>query len=290
MQELVQQNKKNQLTNKWNSYQKNIPNMNNYLILPQLSTFNEKDLKPYWNQRCQELQQKLWLPHKIESQGQDLHSSNGLSNYTEEKSLHWKRTLKPKNNLIQKNLSVLLPASATHTTGKGQQLEENLIKTSKKVRFYPKNEEKYFQALSLYRRAYNLTIAKFKDNLFIDKDGEFINLRPEIKELCKKEQVENEKIYNSIIVDNAVLSAQKTIKIIMKKNKGGKNGYHQARFKSKKGDIHSFAIDRMPKGLNPVVRVLGKISLSEKMPTINVVVKKMCSCTFYTKIKVQNPL
>ena len=161
---------------------------------------------------------------------------------------------------------------------KGQPLEENLTKASKKIRFYPKNEEKYFQALSLYRRAYNLTIAKFKDNLFLDENGKFKNLRPEIKEQCKKEQEENKKIYNSIIVDNAVLSVQKTMKIIMKKNKGGKNGYHQARFKSKKGDIHSFAIDRMPKGLNPVVRALGKISLSEKIP--KEAINKSCIITY----------
>ena len=36
--------------------------------------------------------------------------------------------------------------------------------------------------------------------------------------------------------------------------------------KSRKGEIHSFSIDRMPKGLNPVVRQLGKIFLTEEVP------------------------
>jgi len=87
------------------SVQKSIQNMNSSLILPQLSTLNEKGLKPYWNMQCQELQSKLWLAHKIDLQGVDFSLSYGLSNYTEERLSYWIKKLKPKN-LIQSNLRV----------------------------------------------------------------------------------------------------------------------------------------------------------------------------------------
>jgi len=47
----------------------------------------------------------LWLAHRIDSQGVDFSSSDGLSNYTEEKLSYWIKKLKPKN-LIQPNLRV----------------------------------------------------------------------------------------------------------------------------------------------------------------------------------------
>jgi len=73
----------------------------------------------------------------------------------------------------------------------------------------------------------------------------------QIKEQCKAEQEEKNHIYNSIIVDNAVLYALKTFKTIIQRNK------------RKKGDIHSFSIDRLPKNFSPASRVLGKIYLTE---------------------------
>jgi len=53
---------------KWKTVKfKSIQNINSSLILSRLSTLNEKGLKPYWNMQCQELQSKLWLPHKMDS-------------------------------------------------------------------------------------------------------------------------------------------------------------------------------------------------------------------------------
>ena len=267
MQELVQQNKSQVLKNNLNCYLKNTQNTNSSMILPLLSTFNEKDLKPYWNQQCQELQSRLWLPHKIDLQGVDLNSSNGLLNYTEGELSHWKRVLNPKS-LIQQSLSVLLPASAIPITEKGLQRDGKKI-ISKKIRFYPEDEAKYKEALVLYRRAYNLAVANYIEDTYKDDDGKFRNLRPEIKEQCKNEQEENGRIYNSIIVDNAVLAALTSFKAVMAKNKkkkGDKNGFSNLKFKSRKGDIHSFSIDRMPSGLNPAVKALGKIYLTENVP------------------------
>jgi len=280
MQELAQKNKNQVLKNKKSYSKKNIQIQKLSLILPQLLTLNEKDLEPYWNQQCQEVQSKLWLPHKIDLQGQDLDLLNGSSNYTEEKSSHWKKRLVPKH-LIPKSLSVSLPASAIPTMVKGQQSDEKRIVASKKIRFYPENLNAYHQALALYRRAYNLAIDCYISNNYLNENGKFKNLRPQIREQCKEEQKEKKSIYNSIIVDNGVLQAQTTFKAVMAKNKklkGSKSGFASLKFKSRKGSKHSFSMDRMPKGLNPAVKALGKIHLTELVP--EEAINKSCIITY----------
>jgi putative transposase len=162
--------------------------------------------------------------------------------------------------------------------GKGQQEEK--VMATKKIRFYPENEKAYQQAITLYRRAYNLAVERYINNNYKDDEGKFRNLRPEIKEQCKAEQSEAGSIYNSIIVDNAVLQALTTFKAVMsknKKNKGNKSGFASLRFKSRKGSKHSFSIDRMPKGLNPAIKSLGKIHLTEPVP--NEAINKSCTIT-----------
>jgi len=279
MSELVQQSKKQVLKTKSDYLKKNIKDMKLSLILPLLSTFNEKDLKPYWNQQCEENQLQLWLPHKTVSQEVDSSLLNGLLNYTEEKLSHWKRVLTPKT-LIPTSLSVLLPASAIPITEKGQLKDEKVV-ASKKIRFYPEDSIAYHQALTLYRRAYNLAIECYTNDKYLNEDGKFKNLRPQIKEQCKAEQEESKSIYNSIIVDNGVLQALATFKAVMAKNKrlkGSKTGFASLRFKSRKGAKHSFSIDRMPKGLNPATRVLGKIHLTETIP--QEAINKSCIITY----------
>jgi len=152
---------------------------------------------------------------------------------------------------------------------KGRLDDEKRVVASKKIRFYPEKSGFYYQALTLYRRAYNLAVAIYLNGEHIGEDGKFKNLRPQIKEQCKREQEENQFIYNSIIVDNAVIQALTTFKAVISKNKklkGSKSGFASLKFKSRKGSKHSFSMDRMPKGLNPAVRVLGKIHLTESVP------------------------
>ncbi len=165
--------------------------------------------------------------------------------------------------------------------GKGQQNEKERITASKKIRFYPENSTAYHQALTLYRRAYNLAIECYINDKYLNEDGKFKNLRPQIKEQCKAEQEESKSIYNSIIVDNGVLQALTTFKAVMAKNKrlkGSKTGFASLRFKSRKGAKHSFSIDRMPKGLNPAVKALGKIHLTETVP--QEAINKLCIITY----------
>lgn len=95
-------------------------------------------------------------------------------------------------------------------------------------------------------------------------------MRPSIKKQVEREQKESGRVYNSIISDNGTLAAATTFKAVCNKNKkqkGNKSGFSKINFKSRKGSKHSFSIDRLPKGLNPCVKALGKIHLTESIPS-----------------------
>ena len=153
---------------------------------------------------------------------------------------------------------------------KDQQKDVKII-TTKKIRFYPENEKAYKEALVVYRRSYNLAVANFKGDNYKDSSGKFINMRPSIKAKVSIEQSESNSVYDSIISDNGTLAAATTFKAVCKKNKklkaqGTKEGFAEIRFKSRKESKQSFSIDRLPKGLNPCIRSLGRIYLTEKVP------------------------
>jgi len=281
MLELVQisKNQVSRLNKK--SCSKNTPTQKLSLILPQLLTFNEKDLKPYWNKQSQEIQSILWLPHKTDSHGVDLNSSDGLLNFQEVESNHWKRILRPINS-IPKSLSVLLPASAIPTMVKGQQRDGVKATVSKKIRFYPEKESLYHEMLTLYRRAYNLAIECYINNFYQDESGNWRDLRSEIRAICQKEQEDKEAVFNSNVVNEAVLSAKESFKSVIKHNEkvknSGRSNYASLHFKSRKMVVQSFILDRMPKGLNPASKTLGKIYLTEKVPTESI--GKKCIITY----------
>jgi len=245
------------------------------LVLAPLSLFDEKKLKPYWNNQSKILQPMLWLPHTKVSKENEI-------NYTIDESSHWKKVLKP-NKPIEKKLSIFLPKSSIPSSKKAQQRDGVLAIASKKIRFYPNEENKYHQALTLYRRAYNLAIEQYKNGTYRAEDsGKWRDLRLEIKKVCKEEQENKDEIYNSLIVDNAVQLAKKTFKTIIKRNKklkrNGGGDYSILNFKSRKRAVHSFAMDRMPKGLNPANKALGTITLTENIP--NEAIGKQCIITY----------
>ena len=82
------------------------------------------------------------------------------------------------------------------------------------------------------------------------------------------------------MVNEAVLSAKKSFLAIIKNNKQLKNGKNRAtlKFKSRKKIVQSFTLDRMPKKLNPAVKTLGKIDLTEDVP--NEAIGKSCIITY----------
>lgn len=280
MQELAQASKSRASTRKSVSCSNGILTQNLSVTLPVLSTLTEKDCKPFWNQRCSDIQSTLWLPQRTVSQGLDSSLSNGLLNYQVDGSRSWMTRLTPLNHSTLLNLSVLLPRSAIATT-ENALLKGATVIASKKIRFYPENEPAYFDALALYRRSYNLAVERFRNDDYKDNDGKFINMRPAIKAQVEQEQKETGRAYNSLVSDNGTLAAATTFKAVCannKKLKGAKSGFSEISFKSRKGAKHSFSIDRLPKGLNPCVKALGKIHLTEKVP--NEAIGKSCIITF----------
>lgn len=234
--------------------------------LPAALTSAEKDSSTYWNAQCAVMSSMLWLPHKTALPVRDSNLSDTLSNYQADKSQHWMTRLTPLSRSIQTPLSVSLPASATVTTvGEAQSA---VVKATKKIRFFPHDEEKYRQALFLYRRAYNLTAERYREGTHRDEKGELINLRPWIKSICKPEQKGAGRVYNSLICDNAVREATKTFVAVCKKNKqlSKGNAPAQMHFKTRRGEAHSFRMCRLPAGLCPAVKALGKITLTESVP------------------------
>jgi putative transposase len=269
MQELAQANKRQASTRKSAYCLNGIQTQSLSVTLPVLSTLNEKVCKPFWNTQCSVIQSTLWLPQKTDSHDQDLNSSGGLLNYQVDTSKSWMTRITPLNPSTPLNLSVLLPRSAIATT-ESDLLKGAKIIASKKIRFYPENESAYYDALALYRRSYNLAVERFRNNDYKDANGKFINMRPAIKAQVAQEQKESGRAYNSLVSDNGTLAAATTFKAVSSKNKklkGAQSGFSEIRFKSRKGAIHSFSIDRLPKGLNPCVQALGKIHLTENVPS-----------------------
>ena len=174
--------------------------------------------------------------------------------------------LLPMNPSIPTRLLVSLPASATATTASAAPAA--VTKACRKIRFYPEAEARYVDALFLYRRAYNLAAERYIKGDHVDSDGKAINLRPQIKAICKAEQEATGRAYNSLICDNAVREARTSFVAVASRNKGKKaeDGLSRLHFKSRKGEVHSFRMCRMPAGLSPAVKVLGKITLTEPVP------------------------
>ena len=263
MQELVPQNKKQVLKNKKNSCSKNTQILPSSMILQAHLISNEKGCAPFWNKQCLALQSTLWLPHKTVLLGQDSKLSEKSSNYQVEQSNYWKKTLIQKSISTQPNSSVLSLPSVIAITENSPPTSVKIVAT-KKIRIYPNNLNAYKQALSLYRRSYNIATSHYIENTYKDK-----NLRMEVKSIVNQESIENNTIYNSLIVDPAVLDSQRTFSTVIKnntKNKGNKSGFSSMSFKSRKGVKHSFKIDRLPVDGMPFKRALGKIHITEDIP------------------------
>ena len=144
-----------------------------------------------------------------------------------------------------------------------------VIKATKKIRVFPKNEDAYHQAIALYRRAYNLAIENYKNEKWKDDNGKSIDMRMPIKLIVKAEQGGTGRVYNSLIVDNAVRHAGETFRKVCSKNKNNtkSDGLSTMSFKSKKkGSRHSFRMCRFPTGGHPAKMALGEIHATESIP------------------------
>jgi len=212
----------------------------------------EDTTNKFWNAGCDSLHSSAWLPR----------ISEGKSNFS---STHHHLTKIQTPLAVSSSIVIMLDETAF----RGLPPKETTTIASKKIRIYPEDVKKYEEALSLYRRSYNLAVEKYRGDSYKDDNGKWRNLRPEIKQIVKEECDSDERVYNSIIVDSAVLSAQQTFKTVCsrnKKNKGQKGGFSEIQFKSRKASRQSFSMDRLPKCLCPAIRVLGKIYVTEEIP------------------------
>ena len=132
----------------------------NPIQLSTSSIVNSKELKPYWNARCAELQSSLWLPTE--------------NSYVINSINHIMDAYVP--NIISTVPSPLCVNYAS--TQPVQPVPKINIIATKKIRIYPQNEDKYHQMIRVYRRSYNLAIEKYKNGTYKDSNGKSIDLRP----------------------------------------------------------------------------------------------------------------
>lgn len=215
-------------------------------------------LSPYWSERCEENQSNWWLPHQTASQGQDSRLLRGSLNYQEVQSSFWKKTIQPTSSMYPTSYPISL-LSATPF------MESVLVKGTKKIRVYPKNEAILEEYIRQQRRAYNLAIACFEEQgnhpeLRKDVDYEKKALRPTIREFVKNEVCDREGKFGSAGCDEAVAEAFNTRDAVIRNRKRGiKCGFS---FKSIKNPRQGFIWQK----LNPVF-IDKHFRLTEEVPT-----------------------
>ena len=250
-------NKNPQFQNKENCSKTNTQMQYLNLILPLDLISKDVNLSPYWNEQCQEKQSLWWLPHRTESPEAVSLSLDTLSNFTEGQSSFWKKTIVPKT-LTQHSLSPISLPSATRFT------EREVVKGTKKIRFYPKNEEYLLEIMRQQRRAYNMTIACFiesdrKPELRASEDLKKSNLRRIVREFVREEVNERGGSFRSADCDESVLSAFLTRDAVIKKRqKGLQCGFT---FKSLKDVNHSFILQKLTKKF-----IKDNLILTEEIP------------------------
>ncbi len=114
------------------------------------STISVKGLNPYWDEQCEEINSKLWLPIKTGSHVLDLSSSNGLSNKSLGKSWFSSKLIFPLRPSLPTTYSASFIVECTHDE----------ITRTKSVKLYPNPKQssifKKWQDCSRY--VFNQTI------------------------------------------------------------------------------------------------------------------------------------
>ena len=105
------------------------------LNLPLLTTLNEKECQPFWNEYCSNIQSSLWLPKK--EAGHKVDTSTFLM-----------KKITSSSPSVLASLSVSLPHSSINS--EKDPAKDAVVIASKKIRFYPNNKKAYQDALVLY--------------------------------------------------------------------------------------------------------------------------------------------
>ena len=221
------------------------------------SISNDKDLFPYWNKQCTELQSNLFLPHQIESPELGSHSLNESLNYMGGPSSCWRRIYNPKD-LMSKRSLVFSPVSVIPRV-ENDLLEEN---ATKKIRVYPEQPELVNRQIDVCRRAYNLCVAVYRDWKLGDKLIDFTILRREVREFVKNEALTRGWDICTTYIDEACQEAKRSNQAVIRKRTQGKKA--ELSFRKKTTTKQGFIYQRLPsKGLP---KVLGTLYLTESIP------------------------
>ena len=183
------------------------------------SISGDEALSPYWNARCAERQSMWWLPHRTLSRGEAGRPSDASSNFREESSSFWKRTILPAGSTSAASLRLSLP-SATPI------MASALVKATRKIRAYPKDPELLHELVRQQRRAYNLAVACFRevdDGLVDPRDPDLKQtaLRATIRDFVRSEVQERGGTFRSADCDEAVNAAFRSRDAVIGKRKAG---------------------------------------------------------------------
>jgi putative transposase len=163
--EFLPKNKKMTLNDKKSFSDSNILSMTWLRILDQELIGTEKVFKPFWNNRCLEMSQKLWFPTETDYVGLHSNSLNSSFQKTGLNSLFSIQTL-PNLQLI-KNYQMTSCQSSTSTNVDKWDVDviQKLIKT-RKLRIYPNQIQKIKlkEWINTTRYVYNKGVQEIKQN------------------------------------------------------------------------------------------------------------------------------
>lgn len=157
---LVPTNKETTLTDKRTTYKVSTQKAKSSKKSVRDSTTTEKNLKPFWNESCQEMSNSLWSDIKTDWQGLDLNCSDGFVPSTIQSS--WFATTQSlvRNEKWWKTYWQSYTSSLVDCTD-----SESTNPKSKKIRVYPETELKavWRKWLAASRYCYNSAIALLRD-------------------------------------------------------------------------------------------------------------------------------
>ena len=198
-----------------------------------------------------------WLPHRTASPGLASRSSGTSSNFREEASSFWKRTIFPTRSTCDASLRISLP-SATPTTA------SVLVKGTRKIRAYPKTPDLLHELIRQQRRAYNLAIACFReaDTGLVDPKGPELKqtaLRATIRDFVRSEVQERGGTFRSADCDEAVNAAFRTRDAVIRRRSRGEGC--RLSFRSVKDIRQRIAVQKLSGAF-----VAQNFDLAEPMP------------------------
>lgn len=127
-----------------------------------------KGCRPYWNWRCAENSQRLWLPTKIDYVDSEAIWYNGSWRKTEQNSSYWHRETRliphPQNKNSQPTFST--SSMFTHANKWDEGAISHNVKRVKKIRLYLTKHQKHLlnQWVGTTRYVWNKTLGYIKDN------------------------------------------------------------------------------------------------------------------------------